>query len=562
MKKQTRIYINDVTLREGDQAPLTSFTKNEKKVIALILAEIGVDCMELGFGRSRADFENIRWVIEDFSKSDDDKIPFVSSLWRSLEEDSIASIEALKWAKKTRIHSFIATSDSHINAKFEKFWKNLEERKLWVKDRVEIEVKRLREALWKDGQVEFSPEDATNSDFDYLLEIIKTAIKSGANIINVPDTLWSFLPHETEKFFAKIVEKTNYLKEEWYEFEFSCHIHNDLAVSSANAISSLRWWARWIETTLNWIWERTWNTNLAEIIWILTEKKESVLEDSEVNLPKINKKLLWPATYLIDRILNYDKSLQRPFVWQLSDKDGSGVHNASANVYWWTKNKKDFGWIDLEEFFSPRWWANQIISMLEKFKVKEDKKSEVIEKLTNLACIEAEIVKWVYSGRLYSMYLELKREFKILSCTISWKEVSVCLKLFDKEFCISWQWEWENWIINWMVNAINYFLWEEIIEIEEIKVYNKPNLKDSLEKFFEDVNNVWACLSEFAKNKLNVVAEINSLNSQSKQVWVVALRLKVSWKVINIRTFWTDVQKESIKAIIYGSLYEIGKKVS
>lgn len=394
-----------------------------------------------------------------------------------------------------------------------------------------------------------------------MIKSIETAIISWAEIINIPDTVWNLLPEETQILFSEVYKKTNHLKNKWYNFEFSCHIHNDLALATANAIWAIRWWATIVELTVSWIWERAWNTNLSEIIWIITEKWKSIMLGSdfewyEVILSWIETKLIWPITRFTEKILRLNKSYQSPFVWLLCDKDWSWVHNASSEVYGWSKDKNKYWWAKIEEFFSPRWWANQILKMLNNFWIEEDKKSEIIWKITNLACSEAEITKAIYVSNIFAMYLKIKWDFEIKNITINKKEIELLIKLQNKEINLKWIWYWENWVIDWIITAINSYIWKkDFIKIIDITVVNKECLHDLINEFLNSVSNLWVILDEITIEKLKEIWWENDKETSSKQVWVSHVSLEVWWKQINSVSYWNDVVITNIKAILEWCLF-------
>ena len=569
-------------LREWDQWKGTSFNWYEKKVIALMENEMWVPNIEAWFAASRADFDNIRSVVEMFNNME--KQPIIASLWRATEYDTKCSLEALEWYKKPRVHILMATSDEHVNAKFTKKWKDLEERRKWVKLQIETEVQRVIKHYENTGikvEIEFSPEDATwsalilneddwkkypdlNSDqFNFLVECIELAIKNWANIINAPDTLWNLLPHQTERFFKELVKRTNYLKEK-YNFKFSSHVHNDSASATQNSIFAIRWWATDIETTIAWLWERTWNAPIHEIIWIIQTLWHSILDDwrKVVLADDFQTQLIWPITRFVSRIVALDKSLQNPFIWAYSNVDGAWIHTATPWVYWETKDKEQFWWENKEPSFSPRSWSTEISSMLEQYWIEEDKWSEIIQRVTQVACEKAEKVKGLYWANLYAIYLKEKWDFSINDINISWKNVTVKITLFWEEVTISWSWEWKNGVIDWLITWINEFLWEEVINVESIKVVNKPSLRSEIEKFYEEVDETTVKLSQEYKEQVEKILNTIPLNwTESKQLWVSHVNLKV-WNE-NFSSVWSSyaVTESNVEAIIEWALFIIVEKV-
>jgi len=565
--EKKNIKIVDVTLREWDQAPLTSFNAVEKSMIALMLSEMWVDVIEVWFWFSRADFDNIKKV----SNIVWNRNTVTSSLGRALETDTMASLKALESVKNPRIHIFLAMSKDHINWKFWKIWDSLEERqnKLLIQAKAEIE----RAKNWaiendKNLEIEFSPEDATwnslidkdwikifnlknNPDFNFLIKVCEEAIKSWATIINIPDTLWNLLPHQSYEFFKKVDEKLNHLKQD-YNFWLSCHIHNDLAMSTANAIESVRWWATYVETTLLWIWERAWNTSTHEIIWILKEKWHNLIDWKEIGLNSEFKfELIWPITDFVKNIIWVDKYLQTSFIWALSDIDGSWVHNAAADLYGGSKNKIQFWGSVLPEFFSPRWWANQIVNMLEKFWIKEEKKSEIISKVTTQSAKKSETLKAMFSNNILATYLSESWDFKIEKIEIKNNKLDLEIFLKWKKISFSWEVKWNNGIIKTFVDLLNKHFWKEIIKIKKLEIKSKPSIKQEYENFCEKIKKYNIKLNKDFYEKSKEILEISDSSDEYSEAKAVShIILEVSWKEVYSVASDKNVTIWNIKAIL------------
>jgi len=572
-----KVKIVDVTLREWDQAPLTSFDAWEKSMIALMLSEMWVDVIEVGFWASRADFENIKKV----SKIVGNRNTIVSSLWRALENDTIASLEALKWVKNPRIHIFLAMSKEHIEGKFKKENETLEEtrKRLIIQAKTEIErAKSWAEKNKKNLEIEFSPEDATwnsliplspalspqgrkgvkkfqlknNPDFDFLVKVCVEAVKSWATVLNIPDTLGNLLPYQSYEFFKELNERLKFLKEEWYNFELSCHIHNDLGIATANAIESVRWWATYIESTLLWIWERAWNTSTSDIIWIIKEKWHELWVKLNDNF---KFELIGPISDFVKDILAFDKYLQTPFIWALSDVDGSWVHNASKDLYGWSKNKKQFWWTTIEEFFSPRGWANQIVSMLEKFNIKENKKSKIIWQTTKKAAKESEILKAMYSWNILATYLKTKWDFEIKNLSFENNKLLLEIYLNGKDIKFEWETKWKDWIIKTFVDLLNKYFWYEKIKVKDLKVKAKPSLKQVYEKFEKRAKKYLT--KDFIEKAKKILFDASWENSYSEAIWVSHVVLDINWKEIHSNSYDKNVTIGNIKAILEWVLWEL-----
>lgn len=573
---QVPIKINDVTLREGDQAPLTSFNRDEKMIIALMLQELGIDNIEAWFASSRVDFENIRWVFEVI----DEDWPIIATLGRATEIDTKASIEVIKGYKNARIHIFLATSDEHIMAKFWSKAPTLEDQRNWLLEQVQNEVgrgKKYKDTHNEKLEIEFSPEDATGNalskredgkryldfesdQFAFLVQVCETAIRAGATIINTPDTLGNFLPHETEAFFRELNKRLSHLREEGYEFEISAHIHNDLWMASANAISAIRGGATQIEVTLNGIGERTGNTPLHEIIGLVGERGHAIIDEgTQVTLsPKIRTELVWATSEFVRRILNLNKSLQTPFIGALSDVDGSGVHNAAQSVYGGTKNKAKYGGASMEEFFSPRGGANQIVSLLSRFWIQEDKSSQLIGTVTHRACEKSEQVKALYGSNVFALYMKETEKFEIQSIDIDGNKIQVIFVVNGRQVTIEWEWQWENGFIDGLVSAINNYIWEDIIDIESIRIVNKPSLREAYQRYLTDVWNTTQEVSDKCKARIERIISRHEQDSQkSKQIWVAHVKLKVGDREVSSVSSAHDINYAMAKAIIEWVLPEI-----
>lgn len=554
------IKIVDVTLREWDQAPLTSFNAKEKALIALMLSELWVDVVEVWFWSSRADFDNIKKV----SRILWDREIVISSLWRAKEEDTIASLNALEWVKNPRIHIFLAMSKDHINWKFWKTWDTLEERQNNLLQKTIDEIKRAKnwaEDNWVNLEIEFSPEDATwnslverdwkkyfelknNPDFDFLVKVCEEAIKAWAKIINVPDTLWNLLPHQTYEFFKELKNRLAY-SEETYDFWLSCHIHNDLATSTANAIEAARWWAKYIESTLLGIWERAWNTATEQVIGILSEK----WHDLGVTLnPKIKTELIGPVSDFVRAILRFDKSLQAPFIWALSDRDWSGVHNANWDLYGWSKNKRKYWWADMPDFFSPRWWSSQIISMLWEYWIQVSKDSDGIQWVTTKAASESEITRALFSSNIYRIYLEETNNFKIEKLNFDNNGLDIVIVVNWKKVEFKWKTDWENWVIKTFVQLLNKYLWDWIVEVKDLLTKSRANLSQEYRKFEE---RAWEHLTDdFRQRVENILDWIDEKDKESSALAVSQVVLSVGWKEVTSVSYDHNTTKSHIKAIL------------
>ncbi len=250
-----RVLIFDTTLRDGEQAPGCSMNLEEKLVLARQLAKLGVDVIEAGFPvASDGDFEAVRLIAQEVHG------PVICGLARSSKADIDRAWEALRGGERTRIHTFIATSEIHMRDKLK-----------MGPDRVLEEVGRAVErARGYCEDVEFSAEDATRSDWDYLVRVYKRAIDAGATTLNVPDTVGYTMPQE----FAELIDYLRQHVSSSDDVRFSVHCHDDLGLSVANSLAAIRAGARQVECTVNGIGERAGNTSMEEIAMALKTRPE------------------------------------------------------------------------------------------------------------------------------------------------------------------------------------------------------------------------------------------------------------------------------------------------
>ncbi|KAG4911351.1 hypothetical protein JHK82_057358 [Glycine max] len=253
------VRIFDTTLRDGEQSPGASMTSKEKLDVARQLAKLGVDIIEAGFpAASKDDFEAVKMIAQEVGNAvdDDGYVPVICGLSRCNEKDIRTAWEAVKYAKRPRIHTFIATSAIHMEYK-------LRMSKDKVVDIARNMVKFARSLGCED--VEFSPEDAGRSDREFLYEILGEVIKAGATTLNIPDTVGITMPSEFGKLIADIKANTPGIE----NVIISTHCQNDLGLSTANTIEGARAGARQLEVTINGIGERAGNASLEEVVMAL-----------------------------------------------------------------------------------------------------------------------------------------------------------------------------------------------------------------------------------------------------------------------------------------------------
>jgi 2-isopropylmalate synthase len=252
---QDKLIIFDTTLRDGEQSPGASMTKDEKVVIAKALERLRVDVIEAGFPvASPGDFEAVEAVAAAVSES------IVCGLARALDKDLDAAAQALKPAKRPRIHTFIAASPIHMQMKL----------RMSPEQVLEQAVKAVKHARRYTDDVEFSPEDAGRAEVDFLCRLIEAAIAAGASTINIPDTVGYNLPHR----FGALIKELRERIPNADQAIFSVHCHNDLGLAVANSLSAVLNGARQVECTINGLGERAGNAALEEIVMAVRTRQD------------------------------------------------------------------------------------------------------------------------------------------------------------------------------------------------------------------------------------------------------------------------------------------------
>ena len=251
---QQKILIFDTTLRDGEQVPGCKLNSTEKVELALQLEALGVDIIEAGFPiSSPGDFESVNKLAQTL------KDVTVCALSRAVQKDIEVAAQALKYARKPRIHTGIGTSDSHIMSKFNATKEEILQRAIQC-------VKWARNFT---DDVEFYAEDAGRTDNEYLARVIEAVIKAGATTVNIPDTTGYCLPHQYGEKIAYLVNNVPNIG----KAIISCHCHNDLGLATANSIAGVFNGARQVECTINGLGERAGNTSLEEVVMVLKQHK-------------------------------------------------------------------------------------------------------------------------------------------------------------------------------------------------------------------------------------------------------------------------------------------------
>jgi 2-isopropylmalate synthase len=294
----------DTTLRDGEQSPGCSMTTQEKLTMAHALEDLGVDIIEAGFAMaSEGDFAAIATITQAVRK------PRIASLARAMTEDIEMAGRALQFADRARIHVFLASSDLHLEYK-------LKMSRQEALDRTAESV-RLARSLVDD--VEFSPEDATRSDRDFLVEMVRVAVQAGATTINMPDTVGYSTPEEYGRMFAEVRERVPAIDAEG--IVLSSHCHDDLGLAVANSLAAITAGARQVECTINGIGERAGNAALEEIAAALYVRGDRFGISTNIKLEN-----LYATSQVLGQIITFRPSPNKAIVGDNAFAHESGIH--------------------------------------------------------------------------------------------------------------------------------------------------------------------------------------------------------------------------------------------
>ncbi len=297
-----KLIIFDTTLRDGEQSPGASMTKDEKIRIAKILEKMRVDVIEAGFAiASLGDFDAVQAVANSIQDST------VCSLARALDKDINRAGEALKKANSSRIHTFIATSNLHMKMKLNMTPDQVVEQTIHA-------VKCARN--WTDN-VEFSPEDAGRSNEDFLCRVIESAINSGATTINIPDTVGYNIPHQFGAMIKSLIERVPNSD----KAIFSAHCHNDLGLAVSNSLSAVYNGARQVECTINGLGERAGNTSLEEVVMAVRTRQD--VFDCDTNIDTTH---ILSASRLVSSVTGFIVQPNKAIVGANAFAHEAGIH--------------------------------------------------------------------------------------------------------------------------------------------------------------------------------------------------------------------------------------------
>jgi 2-isopropylmalate synthase len=394
-----KLIIFDTTLRDGEQSPGASMTKEEKIRIARQLEKLGVDVIEAGFAAaSPGDANAIRSVAQLIEGST------VCSLARATEGDVRAAGEAIKPAKSGRIHVFIATSPIHMKMKL----------RMQPDQVVEAAVRAVQRAREYTDDVEFSAEDAVRSDIDFLIRIFDEVIKAGAKTLNVPDTVGYSIPVLWGERIKQLIEGVpNSGKVVW-----STHCHNDLGMAVANSLAAVMNGARQVECTINGLGERAGNASLEEIVMAVKTRRDVFSCDSRVDTSQIV-----PTSRLVSSITGYPVQPNKAIVGANAFSHESGIHQDGvlkhretyeimrAEDVGWSTNRLTLGKLSGRNAFRSRLQELGIVledegmvnDAFSRFKELADRKREIFDEDLQALVSESVVAQVNEYYRLVSM---------------------------------------------------------------------------------------------------------------------------------------------------------------
>ena len=369
------VKIFDTTLRDGEQSPGASMTVDEKVIIAKQLEKLRVDIIEAGFAAASAgDYSAVSEVAKNIKNST------VCSLARAIPRDIKAAGEAVSYARKNRIHTFIATSPIHMEKKL----------RMSPKEVINAAVDAVKLALNYTDDVEFSAEDAVRSDLSFLVEIFEAVIDAGAKTLNVPDTVGYSMPSDWGQKIANLIQKTR----NGNSVIWSTHCHNDLGMAVANSLAAVSSGVRQVECTINGIGERAGNASLEEVVMGLKVRNDLYNCETQIDTTQILQ-----TSRLISQITGYQVQPNKAIVGANAFAHESGIHQDGVLKHretyeimapqdvGWTTNRIVLGKLSGRNAFKQRLEKlgmdvtsdDELGILFEKFKELADRKTEIFD---------------------------------------------------------------------------------------------------------------------------------------------------------------------------------------
>lgn len=371
---KNHVVIFDTTLRDGEQSPGASMNIAEKLRLARQLEKLGVDVMEAGFpASSQGDFESVQMIAQKIRDVQ------VTALARTSKEDIDRAWEAVREAANPRIHTFIATSDIHLKHKLKM------DRDQVVREAVDA----VRYAKGFTDNVEFSTEDGTRSDRDYLCRIFEAVIEAGATTVNLPDTVGYTVPEEYARLITYVRQHTPNI----HKAVISAHCHNDLGLATANTLAGIKAGARQAEVTINGIGERAGNTSLEEVVMTLSTRKDLMGLSTGINATEIhptsrlvsmitgivvqpNKAIVGANAFAHEAGIHQDGVLKNPMTYEIMTPETIGL---SSNKLVMGKHSGRHAFRKRLEELGYELDGEELDRLFKKFKQLADKRKEILD---------------------------------------------------------------------------------------------------------------------------------------------------------------------------------------
>jgi len=301
-KMSRKVFIFDTTLRDGEQSPGASLNSTEKMEIARQLAKLNVDIIEAGFPiSSQEDFESVSKIAQEI------KGPTICALARAIDVDIDRAWEAVKYAQKPMIHTFVGTSDIHIKGQLRK---NRD-------DVLKMAISAVQRAKSHCYEVEFSPMDASRTDPVYLREVVAAAIEYGATVVNIPDTVGYAIPEQFAQIIRDLIENVANID----KIRISVHCHDDLGMSTSNSISAVKSGATQIECAINGMGERAGNTPLEEVVMAIKTRADYLDAYTDIKTQE-----LISTSKLVSRLMGFVVPPNKSIVGSNAFAHSSGIH--------------------------------------------------------------------------------------------------------------------------------------------------------------------------------------------------------------------------------------------
>lgn len=379
-----KIMIFDTTLRDGEQSPGASMNQNEKLTLAHQLAALNVDVIEAGFPfSSPVDFQAVKTIATEVEG------PIICGLSRTIEKDIEACYEAVKYAKRHRIHTFVGTSKLHLEKKLRKT----------ASEVLDMAVKMVRFARERCEDVEFSAEDAMRTDLPYLRDIVEAVIEAGATTVNIPDTVGYTLPWVMEETIRYLFENVPNIN----QAVISVHNHDDLGLSVANSLAAIRAGAGQVECTINGIGERAGNASLEEIVMAIKTRHDILGVYTDVRTEQLMR-----TSRMVSSYTSFPVQPNKAIVGANAFRHEAGIHQHGVLMDRQTyeiMEPKDVGWTESVLTLGPRSGKHGVRARLADlgYKIDDDQLDGIYKRFIEIA----DRKKQVYDEDLEIMMLEM-----------------------------------------------------------------------------------------------------------------------------------------------------------